>query len=119
MLTPTKIKRKLSECSKDELIELLYETVKVNKDAQTYVSVKLEGERALLEMINASKERIYKEFYPTRGLPKLKVSKVEQVLAEMKTIGKGTMWPFELMVYFCEVAVQFIHEQADILFSNG
>ncbi|WP_341281126.1 DUF6155 family protein [Paenibacillus sp. FSL H8-0537] len=119
LLTPAKIKRKLSDCSKDELIDLLYETVKTNKDAQVYVSVKLEGESALLEMINASKERIYKEFYPTRGLPKLRVSKVKLALTELKTIGKGTIWPFELLVYFCEVVVQYIHEQANIFEDMG
>ncbi|GAA0361911.1 DUF6155 family protein [Bacillus horti] len=118
-MTPIKIKRKLSECSKDELIELLYEAVKANKDTQAYVSVKLEGEPVLLEIVDASKERIYKEFYPTRGFPKLRVSKIEQVLSEIKTIGKGTIWPFELRVYFCEVAVQYIHEQADIFEDMG
>ncbi|WP_010500077.1 DUF6155 family protein [Paenibacillus elgii] len=119
MLTPTQIKRKLKECSKDELIILLYEVVKANKEAQAYISVKLQGEPALLEILNASKEQIYKEFYPTRGFPKLRVTKVKQVLSDIKTIGKGTILPFELLVYFCEVAVQYIHEQGDTFEDMG
>jgi hypothetical protein len=72
MLTPAQIKSKLTNCSNEQLIELLYETVKANKDARAYVSVKLEGEPALLEVLFAYKEQVEKEFYPTRGFPKLR-----------------------------------------------
>ncbi|MCP1309839.1 hypothetical protein [Paenibacillus tyrfis] len=44
----------------------------------------------------------------------LKVAKVKQVLSDMKSIGrKGTIWPFELLVFFFEVAIQYIHEQGE------
>jgi|GEM_PF-968717 len=119
MLTSAKIKSKLEEYSKDELIELLYETVNAIKDAQTYVLVKLEGEPAILEILDKSKKQIYKEFYPTRGLPKLRVVKVEEILLEMKKIGNGTIWPIELLVYFCEVAAQFISKEGDIFEDMG
>ncbi|MBB3111991.1 hypothetical protein FHS18_004059 [Paenibacillus phyllosphaerae] len=42
MLTPSQIKRKLKEYSKEELIELLYQTVKANKEARTFVLNHLE-----------------------------------------------------------------------------
>jgi hypothetical protein len=119
LLTPSQIKGELKEYSKDELIELLYETVKVNKDARAYVSVKLEGEPALLEVLAAFKEQIDKEFYPTRGFPKLRVAKVKQIFSEMKSISKETIRLLELMVYFCEVAVQYIHEEGDIFENMG
>jgi hypothetical protein len=83
------------------------------------LSVKLEGEAALLEIVEAFKEQIYKEFYPNRGLPKLRVAKVEKILSEMNLIGKGTIWPFELLIYFCEVAVFYIHEHGDIFEDMG
>lgn len=70
----------------------MFETVKANKDAQAYVSVKLEVEPAILEIFDASKEQIHKEFYPTRGFPKLRAAKVRQVLSEMKTIDKDMIW---------------------------
>ncbi|GIP33567.1 hypothetical protein J2TS4_27770 [Paenibacillus sp. J2TS4] len=37
----------------------------------------------------------------------------------MSTFGAGTVWPFELLVYFCEEAVQFIQEEGDIFEDMG
>ncbi|WP_036736697.1 DUF6155 family protein [Paenibacillus zanthoxyli] len=113
------IKRKLQDFSKEELIELVAEAVRISKDARSYVSIKLEGEAALLEKVVAAKDQIYKEFNPIRGFPKLRPSKVKQIFTEMNRLGKGTSCPFELMVYFCEVAVQYIHDEGDIFENMG
>lgn len=72
-----------------------------------------------MEKLAASKEQIYKEFNPNRGFPKLRPAKVKQVLSEMNLLGKGTIWPFELLVYFCEVAIQYIHDEGDIFENMG
>lgn len=37
----------------------------------------------------------------------------------MSKIAKGTVWPFELRVYFAETAVQSIHEDGDIFENMG
>lgn len=91
----------------------------MSKDARTYVSIKLEGEAALMEKAAEAKEQIYKEFHPSRGFPKPKPAKVKQVLSEMNLLGKGTIWPFDVLVYFCEVAVQYIHVEGDIFENMG
>lgn len=70
-------------------------------------------------MLENCKQSIYKQFYPTRGLPKLRVTAVEQAISDMRNAGKETIWMFELMVYFCEVAVQYIHENGDIFEDMG
>lgn len=44
MLTSAQIKRKLKELTKEEVIDLLLETVKANKEAKAIVSVKLQTE---------------------------------------------------------------------------
>lgn len=94
MLTSAQIKRKLKECSKDELIAIKHETIKTNKDARSYVSVKLEGEPALLELLDSYKEGIRKEFYPNRGFPKLRVVKIEQAISENEKGWKGNSLDF-------------------------
>ncbi|MCZ8516140.1 DUF6155 family protein [Paenibacillus filicis] len=118
-LTAAQLKQKLNELSKEDIIELFGETFKANKDARAFVSVKLQGEKALGVLIEEYKEKIRKEFYPARGLPKLRVTVVEKAIAEMKVVGKGTIWLFDLMVYFCEIAVQYIHENGDIFEDMG
>jgi hypothetical protein len=37
----------------------------------------------------------------------------------MKSFTKETIWFLELMVYFCETAVQYIHENSDIFENMG
>jgi len=113
-LTLTQLKQKLNELSKEEVIELFLETLRGDKEARTFVSVKLQGEKAVLELIKEYKEKIRKEFDPPRGSPKLRVATVKKAIADINKIAKGTEWPLELMVYFSEIAVQFIHEWGDI-----
>ncbi|WP_281884842.1 hypothetical protein [Paenibacillus sp. YYML68] len=118
-MTAAQLKRKLKERTKDELLELLLEAVTDHKQLHSYLAVKLQGEDYALELLESCKEEIRKQFYPSRGMPKLKVDKVEQTLSEMRAAGAGTAWPFELLVYFCETAAQFIEDYADIFENMG
>jgi len=74
LLTLTQLKRKLNEHSKDEVIELFVEILRGDKEARTLVSVKFQGETAVLELIKEYKEKIRKKFDPPRGFPKLRVA---------------------------------------------
>lgn len=47
-LTLTQLKQKLNELLKEEVIELFLETLRGDKEARTFVSVKLQGEKAVL-----------------------------------------------------------------------
>ncbi|MHB8126563.1 MAG: hypothetical protein ACYDEJ_13160 [Desulfitobacteriaceae bacterium] len=119
LLTITELKQRLKELSREEVITLLVETLKSNKDAQAFISVKLQGEKAILELIKEYKEKIHKEFYPDRGYPKMRVTKVREVFSDLNKIAKETVWLLELMVFFAETAVQSIHECGDIFEDMG
>lgn len=114
MLTITEVKQRLKEFTRDEVVGLLVETLKMNKDAQAFVSVKLQGEKAILELLEEYKEKINQEFNPARGYPKIRVAKVRGVISDLNKIAKATIWPLELMVFFAETAVQYIYESGDI-----
>ena len=119
MLTITELKKRLKELSREEVVGLLVETLKMNKDAQAFVSVKLQGEKAILELVKEYKEKVRQEFYPDRGDPKMRVAKVRGVISDLNKIAKETIWPLELMVFFAETAVQSIHEDGDIFEDMG
>ena len=119
MLTITELKKRLKELPREEVVGLLVETLKINKDAQTFVSVKLQGEKAILELVKEYKEKVRQEFYPDRGDPKMRVAKVREVISDLNKIAKETIWPLELMVFFAETAVQSIHEDGDIFEDMG
>jgi len=119
ILTITELKQRLKDISREELIVLLVETLKANKNAQAFVSVKLLGENAVLELAEECKAKVRKEFYPDRGDPKVRVAKVREVISDFNKIVKETAGPLELMVFFAETAVQSIHESGDIFEDMG
>lgn len=108
------IKKKLHDFSKDELIEMVAESIRISKDARAYVSFRLEGEAGLLEWATEAKAQIDKEFNPTRGFPKMRLATVRKIFTEVNRLGKGTIWPLEVMVFFCETASDYIHYEGDI-----
>lgn len=118
-LTITELKQRLKELSREEVMGLLVETLKSNKDARAFVSVKLQGENAVRAVVEESKEKIRQEFDPDRGNPKMRVAKIKEVISDLNKIAKDTVWPLELMVFFAETAVQSIHECGDIFEDMG
>lgn len=119
LLRGTQLKSRLKELTREEMVELIVKAAQSNKETQLFVSVKLQGDHAITQLVEDCKQSIYKQFYPTRGLPKLKVAAVEKVFSDMRNVGSETIWFFELMVYFCEIAVQYIHEYGDIFEDMG
>ncbi|MDR3587606.1 MAG: DUF6155 family protein [Desulfosporosinus sp.] len=119
VLTITELKQKLTELSQEELLGLLVETAKSNKDAQAFVSVKLQGEQILPELVEEYKAKIRNEFDPPKGLPKMRIAIIKKIISDMSKIAKGSVWTLELMVYFAETAVQSIHEDGDIYENMG
>jgi len=91
----------------------------IQKLSEAFVSVKLQGERAILELVKEYKGKVRQEFYPDRGDPKMRVAKVRDVISDLNKIAKETIWPLELMVFFAETAVQSIHEDGDIFEDMG
>ncbi|WP_438496823.1 hypothetical protein [Paenibacillus sp. IHBB 3054] len=113
------IKKKLHGFSKEELVELVAETVRLSKDARAYVSIRLEGETGLQEWVTEAQALIDKEFNPARGFPKLRPATVKKIFTEVNRLGKGTIWPLEIMVFFCETASDYIHYEGDIFENMG
>ncbi|SHI19204.1 hypothetical protein [Desulfosporosinus lacus] len=97
LLTLTQLKQKLNELSKEEAIEFFLETLRGDKEVRTFVSIKLQGEKAVLEIIKEYKEKIRKEFDPPRGSPKLRVATVKTAIADINKIAKETEWPLEFL----------------------
>lgn len=118
-LTITELKQRLKTLPREEVIELLVETVKSHKDAQAFVSIKLQGEQIFPDLVEEYKEKIRNEFDPPKGLPKMRKAIIKQTISEMSKIARESVWPLELMVYFAETAVEYIHEEGDIFESMG
>jgi hypothetical protein len=114
ILTTAQLKRKLGELTKEEIIDLFAETVKASKDIQALVSVKLQGEKAVVELLEVYKGQIRKEFFPAKGRAKQRVAVVEQLVTSLNELGKGTPYPFQLLVEVVETAAAFMQENGDI-----
>lgn len=65
------------------------------------------------------KKKIKAEFFPVRGNEKLRVSVVKKAMSDLKKVTKESQHIFELMVYFAETAVLYIHKYGDIFEDMG
>ncbi|WP_047154981.1 DUF6155 family protein [Aneurinibacillus tyrosinisolvens] len=109
-----KLRSKLDECSKQEVIEFLVESFKMSKEVQTYMSIKINGDDGVQAIIEDYKKKIQAEFFPARGYGKLRVSVGKKTISDFEKAAKDTGLTLELMMCFAEVAVQYIHENGDI-----
>ena len=108
------LKSELNKLTQQEVIELMVESYKISDEVQGFISVKLKGDRGVLEILSEYKQRIKNEFFPTRGCGKLKVAEVKKVISDFNKIIKETESVFEIMLFFVEIAAAFIHEHGDI-----
>ncbi|EKN70918.1 hypothetical protein BABA_03614 [Neobacillus bataviensis LMG 21833] len=63
----TDLKKKLNDYSQKELIGLIVDLVKVNKDVQDFLSSKFVGEEVIDELFKKARKKIENEFFPDRG----------------------------------------------------
>ena len=53
---------------------------------------------------------IEKEIFPLRGKPKQRAEIVVQALSSIHNVGKGTGWPLEGRLRFCEYTASFLKQ---------
>lgn len=110
---PTKgLKKFLSTLSKEELIKHIQELDKKYPSVQEYHQLYLSND--VEAVIKKYKQQIENEFYPVRGLPKMRLSVARKAVTETKKLGIPTDSLADLMLFYVETGVQFINDYGDI-----
>lgn len=110
---PTKgLKKFLSTLSKEELIKHIVELDKKYKPVQEYHQVFVNND--ITSVVEKLKAQIKNEFYPSRGLPKERLSVARNAISDAKKLGLPPEILADLMLFYVETGVQFTNDYGDI-----
>lgn len=108
------LKKQLKKYEQKELIQLISDIYKNNKDVQTYFSVHFLGEQAVEEVFNQTKKKIENEFFPEKGFGKLRLNQAKKSISEFKKLTGDELRTTNLMLYYVEQGVHFTNTYGDI-----
>ena len=80
LLKVTELKKELKELNEKELIQIMAELYKMNKDVQHYLSNKFGGEVAIVDLYEKTKKKIKDEFFPDRGFAKMRLGEAKKAI---------------------------------------
>jgi hypothetical protein len=103
----TELKKHLKQYDQKELIDLVVELYKANKDVQNILSSKFLGEEAIEPMFIKAQKMIKNEFFPDRGHGKLRLSEVKKEITAFKNATNDEKRTIELMLYMVELGVEY------------
>lgn len=103
----TDLKRKLKEYDQKEMIDLVVELFKANKEIQNYLSSKFLGEEVIEDLYSKARKKIKNEFFPERGFGKLRLTEAKKEITAFKKVTNDLKRTVDLMLYYVEQGVEF------------
>lgn len=113
-LKVAELKKLLKNYDQKQLIQLVADLYKNNKDVQSYLSVQFQGEEAVTELFNEAKNKVGNEFFPAKGHGELRLSEAKKAISNFKKTTKNHLLTTELMLHYVEQGVEFTNTYGDI-----
>ena len=114
MIKITDLKKELKNLNQKELIQLIVDLYKNNKEVKQFLSTKFIGEEAIEVLFQQSKQKIKNEFFPDRGHGKLRLAEAKKAISEFKKLSNDEMKTVDLMLYYVEMGTDFTDSFGDI-----
>ncbi|WP_242220446.1 DUF6155 family protein [Bacillus cereus group sp. BfR-BA-01380] len=108
------LKKELKEYNQTELITLVVDLFKMNKEVQQYLSSKFLGDEVNEELHKQLRKKIENEFFPERSLPKLRLADLEKMILSFQKTTEDPIRTIDLMLYYVEMGVDFTRSYGDI-----
>jgi hypothetical protein len=108
------LKKQLKAYDQKELIELVLEMFKANKDVQNYLSSKFLGDEVNEELFQKARKKIENEFFPDRGFGKLRLTEAKKEITAFKKATSDEKRTVDLMLFYVEQGVEFTNSFGDI-----
>jgi hypothetical protein len=80
----TDLKKQLKQYTQTELINLVVDLFKANKEVQNFLSSKFLGAEATEVLFIEAQKNIKNEFYPDKGIRKLRLAEAKKVITTFK-----------------------------------
>jgi hypothetical protein len=110
----TDLKKSLKQLEHKELVQLIAELYKINTDVKDYLSIQFGGEEVVKELYIKTKKKIQDEFFPDRGMPKMRLSEAKKAITNFKKIAGDSNQVVDLMLFYVEMGTQFTRAYGDI-----
>ena len=110
----TDLKKSLKQLEHKELVQLITDLYKINHDVKDYLSVQFGGEEVLKDLFNNAKKKIQDEFFPDRGMPKMRLTEAKKAITEFKKIAGDSNQVIDLMLFYVEMGTEFTSAYGDI-----
>ncbi|WP_077212480.1 DUF6155 family protein [Bacillus dakarensis] len=101
------LKKELREMDQKQLIQLIVDLYKANKDVKQFLSTKFIGEEAVEVLFEQTKQRIKNEFFPDRGNGKLRLAEAKKAITDFKKLADDRMRIVDLMLFYVEMGTDF------------
>ena len=108
------LKKQLREYEQKELINLIVELFKANKEVQHILSSKFMGDAAVEFLYSQARKKIENEFFPDRGDGKLRLAEAKKAISTFKKTTNDEKRTVDLMLYYVEQGVDFTNAYGDI-----
>ncbi|MBM7691304.1 hypothetical protein JOC77_000709 [Peribacillus deserti] len=114
LLKLNELKKELKALDHKELIQLITEIYKVNKDVQHFLSNKFLGEEAINDLYKKTKKKVKDEFFPERGFGKLRLGEAKNAISNFKKLSSDELKTLDLMILYVELGTEFTNAYGDI-----
>ena len=111
-MATTNLKKYLKTLSKEELIKHILELDKKFKPVQEYYQLYVNHD--VSGTVDRAKKVIEQEFFPARGLPKMRLSVARKAVTDAQKLGLPPEAMADLMLFYVESGVQFTCDYGDI-----
>lgn len=103
----SELERYLKEYDQKQLIQLIVDLSKINKDVQGYLSSRFLGEQAIGNLFVDARRKIENEFFPPKGDAKLRLSEVKKAITTFEKLCGDKKRTTDLMLFYVEQGVEF------------
>jgi len=110
----TDLKKRLKDYEQKELIELVVDLFKTNKEVQNYLSSKFLGDEMIEELFRKTRKKIENEFFPEKGFGKLRLGEAKKEITAFKKATNDKKRTVDLMLFYVEQGVEFTNTFGDI-----
>jgi len=108
------LKKQLKQYNQKELVEVIVEMFKNNKDVQNFLSSKFLGDEAIEALFAQARKKVENEFFPDRGHGKLRLAEAKKEINAFKKATNDQKRTVDLMLFYVEQGVEFTNSFGDI-----
>ena len=108
-----KLNKYLQSLNKQELVDLIARLSKQIPELNQYFQLQLD-EKSAKKVVEKYKKAIKKEFFPSRGFGKARLSIARKPIDDFKHVAPQSFLLIDVMFYYVEQGVKFTLEYGDI-----